>query len=84
MRLSLTFWHDYFYYIVSAILFLDCVAPKLQLLDGSRDSNIFFCVTILVMNCSFFSKFVHDSMRFLFDVFSDTRLLARKNSSGFA
>ena len=43
--------------------FLDCVAPKLQLLNGYRDSNILFCVMILAMNCSFFSKFVHDSMK---------------------
>ena len=29
MRLSLTFWHDFW-----QNSFLDCVAPKLQLLDG--------------------------------------------------
>ena len=45
--------------------FSDCVAPESQLLDISQDSNMYFCVMILVMNCSFCSKFVHDSMSYL-------------------
>ena len=79
MLLNPTFWQDF-----GQNSFSDCVASKLQHLDSSRDSNINFCVMILVMNCSLFSRFVHESMRLFYLVFFYTSPLGRKNSSWFA